>query len=400
MKTMRKWVYPTLLSMMAACGSAKGPQPSETKEPWNPQNDPSRFEVTTARLSDLPTEGQMPADRYPWSDTYWATRTGGVSYRWQIPQWDAQTYKDYQYPWVTRDQVIGQSLMTPLATLSPAEKYDILMGRYDFPLAKHERGRQESSVDPGTGDVPGWFGLCHGWAPASYMEPEPGPEVTVTNPDGVNLTFYTSDINALMTKIYADANTPSVSVGERCWDDSHEIRRDENGRILNTKCRDTNPGTLHLVLAKFLGQPAPEQRHGFVMDMTYDDEVWNQAVTGYKVTSLTREPWNRANDPAARYRAPGTVELAHVAVDISYITEIAPHKTPMMESRDSYTNTMYVSYTLELDANGTIIGGEWTSTMRPDFLWKLNAIPQTGNGYLSYQVVRDLLDRSREASQQ
>ncbi|MFT2612728.1 hypothetical protein, partial [Escherichia coli] len=54
-----------------------------------------------------------------------------------------------------------------LKGLSPAEKYDILEGRYDYPTVKAERERTHKNDAT-------WYGLCHGLGPASiaYREPK------------------------------------------------------------------------------------------------------------------------------------------------------------------------------------------------------------------------------------
>ena len=83
-----------------------------------------------------------------------------------------------------------------IALLSPAEKYDILVGIYDFPL--NNRAKAEGSVHE-----PSWSGYCHGWAPAAHRFEEPEP-VTLVNDDGVEVRFGSSDIKALMTYFEAE----------------------------------------------------------------------------------------------------------------------------------------------------------------------------------------------------
>jgi hypothetical protein len=48
---------------------------------------------------------------------------------------------------------------------------------------------------------------------------------------------------------------------------------------LDGTCIDTNPGTLHLLLANLIGI----ERKSFVFDRTFDDEVWNQPLRGYRI---------------------------------------------------------------------------------------------------------------------
>ena len=58
---------------------------------------------------------------------------------------------------------------------------------------------------------------------------------------------------------------------------------------------------------------------------------------------------------------------------------------------------MNLEYTLEIDANGYIIGGEWNSTKYPDFLWMQTRKTRT-NAYslVDYGMVQDLLNQSRK----
>ena len=380
---------------IAACGATHGAQSSSLKEAWNPANDPSRFLVDAARFADLPREGALSAENYPWSDDYWSTRRGGIAYRWQRSYpYVTGTYKDYRYKALTRADFTGDptALAQIIDTLSPAEKYDLLLGRYEFPLVEAEMMGQQWAVDSATGDVPGWYGICHGWAPATLMEPEPGAKATIQNPDGIAVPFYTSDINALMSKVYADyLDTEVRFLGERCNTPTNAIKFDENGRIILSSCRDSNPGALHLVLAKLLGGAAPK---GFVADIARDAEVWNQAITGFRVRESHSTNFDPASDPTARYRAPGTIVLVAVKADVSYITEWRPHREPVRPLSQAYTRTQRLEYTLELDQNGKIIGGEWVSGERPDFIWAPTA-PPSEHPLLSYGQVRRILDASR-----
>lgn len=383
------------MALFAAC-SQQPQQGSSLQEAWNADNAPELMDLTVTKLEGLPREGSLSDEKFAWSDDYWGTYAGGISRRWQY-ELNSRDYKDHIYEFVTRDQVMNG--LVDIEKLSPAEKYDLLKGHYDFPLARHERENMLASVDRETDSIPGWFGLCHGWAPATIMEPEPGAVVKVKNRDGIEIPFYTSDIKGLMTKIYAEFDDSYRGVGERCNLESHEIKTDANGRVIQPECRDLNPGTLHLALTQMLGNEDVEARKGFVADVTYTSEVWNQAVVAYRVKKQSIEKFNRATDSAAKFRAPGTVSLATMKVEIDYITEIDPHTKPMKEFKDSYVLTMELEYTLELDAEGTIIGGEWVSEERPDFIWLMQRKPNTGNSYISYDLVRDLLDQSRASAE-
>lgn len=378
--------------LLTACGQQ--PLPSTQQEAWNDANNPSRFNLVQQNINAIAHQGRISSERFPWSDDYWATYSGGISRRWQRPveHPNEHNYKQYQYDVLDRYSVNFQDV----ATLSPAEKYDLYLGKYEFPLTQYEKKRTLAAVDRRKDAVPTWFGLCHGWAPATLAEPEAGPQAVVKNPNGLEIPFYSSDIKALIIAIYANFKSQQGTqfVGERCNLKSNEIPMDGSGRLTATECRDTNPATLHLALSQFLGNADASQNRGFVMDRQYEAEVWNQPVVGYKILSQDIVPYNPATDAHAKYRAPGTAKLAQVALSIEYVTEIEPNRAPSHTDGEDYTNKIDVEYTLELDANDMIIGGEWVSTDRPDFLWNELGTPVTADSYLSYDIVKDLLNKS------
>src|SRR5574343_122515 len=71
------------------------------------------------------------------------------------------------------EQMLAQN---PIDYLSPAEKYDLYIGRTDFPLTNYELKRTGIRTKK---NIPEWEGICHYWAPASYLFDEPGP-ITVS----------------------------------------------------------------------------------------------------------------------------------------------------------------------------------------------------------------------------
>ena len=51
--------------------------------------------------------------------------------------------------------------------LSPAEKYDLLVGDANYGLTKQMWNAGKGYHDR-YGSVESWMGYCHGWAPAAY----------------------------------------------------------------------------------------------------------------------------------------------------------------------------------------------------------------------------------------
>ena len=112
-----------------------------------------------------------------------------------------------------------------------------------------------------------------------------------------------NDIKALVTLVYNRVSSKFVSL--RCNEDDSEggIEYDAYDRPTgdDEECKDTNPGTLHILLANYLGIKG----QSFVEDRTFDDEVWNQPLRKFEVTQQKEVTAVEANEivgvPAASY---------------------------------------------------------------------------------------------------
>ncbi len=308
----------------------------------------------------------------PWSDHYWPHYLGNLGYR----------YADENFPesldWKKNSDYLTET-MGKLAVdkLSPAEKYDLLLGTPDFTLTRAGLAEGKSYYDRFQ-KVETWMGLCHGWAPASYMVSRPTRKIEVLAADGTTrVSFYPSDIKALTTLLWANSRYPTRFIGGRCEEKKPEA--DEAGRPKDPNCLDNNPGTWHLSVVNQIGH----SKRSFVMDMTYSYEVWNQPVLAYSYIYF-----NPRTKKAVKTLEEGRVELAGfdtdrfsksrsrdatavvgVAMDVTYVSESVPgHHATDSESRDQTVTLRYL-YDLEINAQGEIIGGEWWKNDHPDFLW-------------------------------
>ena len=106
------------------------------------------------------------------------------------------------------------------------------------------------------------------------------------------VTFYPGDLNALMSVLYTQVRTDFIS--RRCNRSARadEIEYDEDGRAIQSECRDMNPGSLYVIAANLLGI----QHKGFVVDRTWDSQVWNQPVRGYEITKLEEVDAEKAQE--------------------------------------------------------------------------------------------------------
>ena len=387
----------------ADCAPAAGDGKSDA---WDYQNDPVRLSQSlNYRISELPMSGR--AGQTTWAASYWPTLQGSTNYRWQ-----------------------GES------TLSPLEKYDAAFNEWtpaagEFltsvpgdcgpdaptqygayrdwlgPAARWQSGAQgrdvmyngrdddddmkvdECDYDDHDG-IQSWWGLCHAWAPAAILEPEPLHAVEMNGQ-----RFEVSDIKALILTVYD--GTDSLFLGGRC--NAREFERDDNHRITMDECRDVNAGAWHVVVSNFLGL----NQRAFVEDRTAGFEVWNQPLIGYNVTELNERTEAEALSilGVTGDRYPFNDEAKHfyeVKMTTDYLVEGHQSTEPLGE--EGYVRHDNYHYILEVSADGKIIGGEWAGSSRdshPDFLWvPLRARAGRANPNVDFETVRNLIRLSRE----
>lgn len=326
-----------LVSIAVACGRSSG---SETKEAWDMRNNPINLTTNLEpHLARLPIEGRV--SNQPWSDIYWPSMNGGLANRWRVSQ------DNFSYQPPNREEFRAMTLAQRSA-LSPAEKYDLFMGRYDFPLLRSERSRTSPTR-------PGWEGLCHGWAVAAMNFKEPQP-VLVRSLDGIEIPFGSSDIKGLLSLVQGNYNrAQSRVVGARCNISLNDFPQAEN----RSECRDLNAGAFHVLLANFIGI----HRKGFVLDVTRDLQVWNQPVTSFESKVLGEVP---LVPTAAR----SAVRSIRIETSMGYQGESFLANWEAIDGTPQSVNiTKIYQYDLELDSQGRIVGGEWIGADRPDFLW-------------------------------
>lgn len=386
------------LQLLAGAQSNKHSVKAEYLANDNPRDlldDPSTFVGNLATIDNDPRHLESAALPFqPWSDSYWPLYKGSVAFRYADPMLEDADDLDAIAHYVTNTRS-AQMLVNAGRTdeLSPAEKYDLLMNDPAFSLthATLEYLQDKNAKHP----IQGWEGICHGWAPVSYLYNRPVRTVSVYNANGVKINFFPSDIKALSSLIWAGIPSHTKFVGGRCNEENPQT--DHNGRIISQDCFDSNPGTVHLALVNQLGM----NQKGFVFDASYDYMVWNQPVLSYsykyfnvktkyvaKTAADARVPIsNYYEDPFHQYRSSKAVYLVGVQLRLNYVFETRP-STSHYDSpdRDAVKSVVYY-YDLELDQYGNVVGGEWYQNAHPDFMWTpasnadvtLNAIPYNGS---------------------
>ena len=365
-------------STMSSSGALQ-PQPFSAIRLYN--DNPARLVdagnnlVRNLTALDQQAPDKTKLDIQPWSDTYWPLYSGAAAWRYADRDLSAYNWKDY-YDFSAAIKPLENYSADERHLLSPAEKYDLLVGDQQRTLTKRSwdsgKGYFESN-----GSVERWMGLCHGWAAAAYMLPRPAHSVTVPDANGEMLKFYPSDIKALGTLLWAEAPFDTKFIGGRC--NIKDPEQDENGRIIASQCVDNNPGSWHLSVLNQVGITG----RSMIMDATYDYQVWNQPILGYKVKYFNPQTNQSSDDPAdvtiamadyskdkfSKYRASNAHSVVGVQMQVQYMVETNPtHRETDIPRYDGISRVTYY-YDLELDAQGDVIGGEWYQNAHPDFLW-------------------------------
>ena len=285
----------------------------------------------------LPLKGEARRGNKLWSGDSWKLKNGAINYRWNSKNPEGFTYLSpgprevLTYP------------IERMKELSPAEKFDIYMGRYDYPL----RWEVDTLARTGTQS---WEGICHGWAGASLNHDEPGP-VTAINPDGIEVYFGSADIKALLSYAYSKVLIGEHdSLGKRCDDFSGENCDD-----------DLTALTFHAVLANIMGL----RGRSLIADVDRFAEVWNHPLLSYESTLLSMKSTKKGR-------------VAIISTKIKYIDVI--EKDLWERGNANMVGYMTVKYKIVMDEFSNMISSEWLSHDRPDFLWTVKAEDDfTGN---------------------
>lgn len=379
-----------------ALTSDRNHSPIRINAPIDAHNDPYNllgYEAKLRTLDETESLGLMSAssDLKPWSDFYWAFYTGGLAYRYRSNDFTGAAndtrmnncqgqdaylcYRNY-YSRFNSNTMLDFEDENAIDMLSPSEKYELLVGDKNFSItnAMWSTGDYYHRT---SGTVERWMGACEGTSAAASVLPAPTDTVRVTAADGTKINFYPQDIRALISYTFSGDRADYRAIGRRC--NTKDPATDSAGRISDVACFDTNPASLHLALTNVIGL----DKQNLVIDSNYDYEVWNYAVfdysyryfnpqTRYYADSLETAGVTRRDyydDPYQAYRGDYDYVVG-IEMKAKYAAGIQPSRaTYMGPGSDKVTEVTYY-YDLEIK-NGRIVGGEWYSKVRPDFVWKL-----------------------------
>lgn len=363
----------------------------------------SRFE---RNIENIPLKGSVI--RKPWSGSYWPMRNGLIAVRYgkndknTIGIIDRRTRRIIrEFNWTESVNMYSQPQehfyqMRRNRTnyekyiynyYSPAEKYDLLVGDSSFALTKWNKDNGKKWSSEYKGDLPKWFGICHGWAPAAYELKNPIKAIDVTAADGrTKLTFFPDDIKALASLYWANVYYTTNFVGGICrvQKPKKPISDNATGLYLETPCHSINPAALIMIIGNHVGI----QRKNLVLDPLSDPEVWNQPIEKYLFRYYNLITKDFSSSPS-RVRIPisniknskdpflnflfkqsdrRTKFVIGVYINITYTYETSPVHSG--RPLDHFNKTDEFIAALQLDDDNIIIGGEWKYNAHPNFIWK------------------------------
>lgn len=389
----------------------------------------SRGKDVVSNIFDLDRAGLrvFEMEESPWTSSFLPANRGFAANNYHQKTGKLISFVKGEFSYTSnRKKLIGayNSELNPdhIATLSPADKYDLLIGNFrnetsfsyrliemaDFLRARFGRHTQ-------------WTGMCHGWSPAAVSHPAPQKTITLTSADGkYQIPFYPNDIKALMTVAFAnntrafmqdDRVQTSVNpedwmkkdvmpmIGNACRKKGIALDR-STGRIRSkddqlTNCEDVNPAFYHLIMTNLMGR----HKQALVVDIDHNAKVNNHPTSGYAVSYFNVSD-NRYyptakdammavgsfEDKRAEFRHPQAryilgVEMNMTFVDYRFLGKGIAKSADIQKYKDRK-----FSYDLELDAQGNILGGEWVNDLKsrrrgrntefvevagdkPDFIW-------------------------------
>lgn len=343
----------TVLLSILACGPAAKNDTYPIKRIPTETSSMSMLDAKDLKAFErLPLLGNIENGKKFWSGNHWPLNQGSINLRWN----SREAGFDNLTP--SKDQAMLMSELE-LMELSPAEKFDLLLGRYDFPLVKEVQGRINTDALP-------WEGIGNGWALASVHHKEPVPK-TLINPDGISVPFGSADIKALISYYYAyHFKAQLKQLGSRC---------EQRGQGCGD---DLNAGEFHTLLTNRLGL----RQEALVIDIDPTSEVWNHPVVAFE-SKLQEERAPTDDDPLE------TKRVVKMMTTVHYVANTERSWWPVLGRWQQMVANRLYQYELFIDQEGNIIGGAWQGVDRPDFVWLM---PRTVEFEHSFRGLDQLIE--------
>ena len=347
-------------------------------------------------VQSLPIAGN--SEKKPWSASYFPERNGVISARYAPNKSNTiglvnnlgnyvnyytlvQSIYKYNQPSEHRSLYSSNTFENYVNNnYSPSEKYYLLVGDNSYILTNFLKRKSISLAK--NGDVPSWFGICHGVAPATIYFNKPVRPVTLVAADGkTRIRFLPDDIKALAAQFWATTDYKTRFMGGRC-----NFTRAQSDWYNDPKCRSLNPASVIITLGNMIGK----LRKNFVLDPNADPEIWNETVYSYELryyNVFNNRFYKSAVDPkvpVSQLRNSSNLFLRKVAANIhgktTHIVGVVMRfsyaqnndlRWDVVSNPDSY-RTQGVDAIVELDAFNNLVGGEWKTNSYPNFMWRFD----------------------------
>lgn len=310
-----------------------------------------------ARFDDLRALGlfdvTLEPDAATWSSNFFPSWFGSEGGRWMDGStklvW--RTLFGFSPPTEAQVRAMGDD---ERFRLSPTEKLDVALGRWDFPATKQALDRTHNAHPKPRY----WNGRCNGVATASLAQREPFRVVEVIAKDGTRVRFHPNDVKALLAASYYKPESSAV-IGEVC---------DTIAFDAPAVC-SMNPAVLVVALLDRIGIA----KKSFLIDALPTIAKQYYAVAAARVHAA--DP--RAFDASAAKRAPRVdpalegkiAKLVDVDIELTLSsTTLAMARANVRDPSDAtrYARVglvpvvMRYAATLALAEDGSLIGGVWT----------------------------------------
>lgn len=288
------------------------------------------------KFHSLPKSGEVYLLNCLWPEGRWKHNNRLIHFCWNA------FFKTYNSASPTHDEFIFMDELT-VARLSAAEKFDILYGRYDYPLKNFVHSKIETkAVD--------WKSLSKGPALASPHHNEPVAKV-LRNADGIAIPYSSSDIKALATWFYSyHYQVRGHSFGRNCLNNQWYL--------WNQKCEsDLGPATFHQELVSKVAA----LNKSFLIDTQKDGEVDFSPVLAFE----TFEEISELDDEVPE----NTNKVLKIRTRIILNGGARNHSwLPMRGTLEENKIKKEYRYHLYLNSQDEIIGGKWPEDDRPEFI--------------------------------
>jgi hypothetical protein len=211
-----------------------------------------RLEHRTLAAMQAADLGAVRLAESPWSDDYWALYLGVLGKRYADPRFPRSDDWHENYLYTQRHpaaDIVARADTAAIDLLSPAEKYDILVGDTAMGLTQRMWAEGKYYYDR-DGEVESWMGICHGWAPASYCLPRPRRAVDVLAADGrTRLRFYPGHQGAGHAAVGQRGHGVALRRRplQRQGPGGRRVRAPHLGALLRHQPRDLPPGVVNQI---------------------------------------------------------------------------------------------------------------------------------------------------------